>query len=139
LISFKQILKREGITLYAILVGSKGGSPLLDKNGKIVIKNGKVVTTTVDEYLGKVAQDTGGDYIVANYGIDDVKELVNKIKQRHKEVFYSKKDLKVVDKVELFYYPLILSIILLFFAMVSIPDSFENIKIDFSFLKRGKK
>ena len=120
LAEFEKIIKQEGIKLYAILVGTKEGAPILDNKGKAILKNDKIVVSKLNEKLGKIAKESGGDYIIADYGKDDIDELSKKIDSN---IAYAKgkKVLKIQNKVELFYYPLVLSAILLLIAFSSVP------------------
>ncbi len=120
LIEFENIIKKEGIKLYAILIGTKEGSPLLDEKGKAVLKNGRIVLSKLNEELGKIAKSSGGDYIIADYGKDDI-DLISKKIDSNIGYLKGKKVLKIQNKVELFYYPLILSIIILIIAFSSLP------------------
>jgi Ca-activated chloride channel family protein len=124
--NFEAVIKKEGIKLYAILVGTKEGSTVLDSKGKAILNNDKIVISRINERLGEIAKSSGGDYIIAKYGEDDIYELSKKISSN---VAYSngKKVIKVKDKIELFYYPLIVATILLIFAFSS-PPSREDFK-----------
>jgi Ca-activated chloride channel family protein len=124
--NFEAVIKKEGIKLYAILVGTKEGSTVLDSKGKAILNNDKIVISRINERLGEIAKSSGGDYIIAKYGEDDIYELSKKISSN---VAYSngKKIIKVKDKIELFYYPLIVATILLIFAFSS-PPSREDFK-----------
>jgi Ca-activated chloride channel family protein len=124
--NFEAVIKKEGIKLYAILVGTKEGSTVLDSKGKAILNNDKIVISRINERLGEIAKSSGGDYIIAKYGEDDTYELSKKISSN---VAYSngKKIIKVKDKIELFYYPLIVATILLIFAFSS-PPSREDFK-----------
>jgi len=117
---FEKIIKQEKIKLYAILVGTKEGAPILDNKGKAILKNEKIVVSKLNEKLGKIAKESGGDYIIADYGKDDIDELSKKI-DNNIAYIRGKKVLKVQNKVELFYYPLLLAAILLLIAFSSIP------------------
>ena len=128
---FEKIIKQEGITLYAILVGTKSGATLSDINGKAILdKNEKLVVSRVNEYLGKIAKNSGGDYIIADYGDADIKELVSKIENKFNGKLSGKK-IEIEDRVELFYYPLFIALLFLFAAFISIPEKIE--------LKKSKK
>ncbi len=118
--NFEAVIKKEGIKLYAILVGTKEGSTVPDSKGKAILNNDKIVISRINERLGEIAKSSGGDYIIAKYGEDDTYELSKKISSN---VAYGngKKVIKVKDKIELFYYPLIVATILLIFAFSSPP------------------
>jgi len=127
--NFEDIIKKEGIKLYAILIGTKEGATILDNKGKAILQNDKIAISKINKKLGEIAINSGGDYIVAEYGKDDINKLSKKI---DKNIKYSnnKKVIKVKDKIELFYYPLILATILLIFAFSSIPtkkDIFDEV------------
>lgn len=132
---FEKTIKDEGITLYAILVGTKNGATLSTKDGKAILdSNDKLVISRVNEYLGKIAKDSGGDYIIADYGSSDIKDLVSKIESKFNGKL-SGKTIDVEDRLELFYYPLIVALLFLFASFISIPN-LDNIEFTF---KRGKK
>ena len=136
LLAFENIIKNSGIKLYAILVGTKDGSPILDKSKKAVLKNDKIVMSRVNEYLGKIAKESGGDYIIADYGEDDIKKIANEIESKFNATD-SGKVIKISKKIELFYYPLIIAAFLLLLAFISTPTA-KDFKFDFK-LKRGKR
>ncbi len=114
-----KLLKENKITLYAVLIGTKKGAPVLDKDGKPLLKDGKIVITQRDDELIKIAKESGGDGLVAGYGKADMIALANKI---HSD-FHSRDrgKIKIKEQIELFYYPLILSVILLLIGFSSIP------------------
>jgi Ca-activated chloride channel family protein len=114
------ILKQGKITLYAVLVGTKKGAPVLDKKGRPVKKrDGTIAITQMDEELIKIAKDSGGGGFVAGYGKADMIALANKIhsdfNSRHKG------KIKIKEQIELFYYPLSLALFLLLIGFSSMP------------------
>jgi len=133
---FEEIIKKYNIRLYAILIGTKEGADILDKDGKPVIKDDKIVRSSVNEYLGKIAKESGGDYIIADYGSDDIKSLVGKIESQNR-AYKSGTVVNIKQKKELFYYPLILSLFLLLGALISIPSKEQFIK-SVKRIKNGK-
>ena len=126
---FAKIIKENNIKLYAILTATKDGAPILDSHDKAILKNDKIVMSKLDETLGKIAKESGGDYIVANYKDSDVKELANSIR----DSFIRKnsgKTIHIIDRVELFYYPLIFAFFFLIAAFSSFPkDSLFEFKL----------
>ncbi len=128
LINFKKVIKSEGIKLYAILIGTKDGSPVLDSKDKTVFNGGKIVISKLNMSLANLAKESGGDYIIADYGAENMESIAKKIDSNmHNSIKSS--SIKVRDKQVLFYYPLIVSILLLLIAISSMP----------SYTKRDKK
>jgi len=114
------ILKREGITLYAVLIGTKKGAPVLDDSGKpLVRRDGTIVITQLNEKLGKVALETGGSYLIAGNGNSDMRELARKIHDRFSSA--QRGTVEIRDRKELFIYPLLLSALLLLGGLSSLP------------------
>ncbi len=124
---FKEIVKKNGIIVYAILIGSKEGGVVLDKNNKAIVKNSKVVVSKLNMELANIAKESGGDYIIAKYGNKDIKKLVNKLHSDFVDLI-STKSIKVNQKIELFYYPLLLAFIFFFSALISIPEFKKEVK-----------
>ena len=118
---FKKIILDAKIKLYAVLIGTEIGAPILDKDGKAVLKNDQVVMSRLNRELGKIAKESGGDYIIADYGDKSIEELAAKI-ERNLHYGSLKKRLHVKDRVELFYYPLLFALLLLLLALFSRPD-----------------
>lgn len=122
--AIEKIIKKHGIKLYIIYVATPKGAPLLDKNDKLILKNDKLIISALDTKLGEIAKKYGGDYVVADYSNDAIKELVATIKSN--SLFLDeKKEVTIKQRVELFYYPLIIAFLLLIAALSSIPK--ENI------------
>ena len=117
---FAQILKESKITLYAILVGTQRGAPVIGDNGRVVKKkDGSIAITQLNQELGEIARETGGDFVVATNGKEDMRELASKIHMK----FRDKKqgNIKIKERVELFIYPLGLATLLLLIGLSSLP------------------
>ncbi len=121
----REALKKEGITLYTVLIGTKKGAPVLDKQGHpIKRKNGTIVISQLDEALGKIAKASGGNYLIAKYGKEDMQRL-NKEIHRH----FIGEDIgtiRIPQRVELFMYPLFGAILLLLIGLSSMPKEGEK-------------
>ena len=117
---FAEILKEEQITLYAILVGTERGAPVLDAKGKqLKTKSGSIAITQINKDLGEIAVQSGGTYVVAANGNEDIQKLVRQMRVK----FHDKKqgDIKIKERVEFFIYPLMLSVLLLLMGFSSLP------------------
>lgn len=124
---FEEILKREKITLYTILVGTPRGAPVLDAEGKPVkTKTGAIAITQINKDLGAIAEKTGGAYVVAAPGNADIKKLVHAMRSK----FSNKKrgEIKIKERTEFFIYPLMLSVLLLLIGFSSLPKVGERRK-----------
>ena len=118
------ILKDNNIDLYVVLVGTKKGAPVLNKNGKSYTqKDGTIAITQRNDDLGKLAEENGGSYVVASTGKEDVKQLVNVIRSRYKNQQQS--EIIVKERVEYFYYPLGLGLFFLLISFSSMPKRRE--------------
>jgi len=117
---FADILKESGITLYAVLIGTPEGAPVLDSNGKPVTSpDGAIVITQRNDALGQIAIDTGGAFVAAGNQKDDIAQLVEAIRSDHQSKQTGTVTIK--DREELFYYPLTGALALLLTAFGSIP------------------
>ena len=116
---FAKIIKEQNISLYVVLIGTKAGSPVLDEKGKPLSYKGSIAITQRDDALGEVAMQSGGAFVVADTGSENIKNLVATIKAQHK----GKKsgEVTIYDREELFYYPLVLALLLLLFSFSSLP------------------
>jgi Ca-activated chloride channel family protein len=119
LAEFVQTIKKEKITLYVVLVGTKRGAPVVDKEGKPLRHKGAIVITQREDALGKVALQSGGAFTVADTGAEDIEALVTTIKSHHQGK--EKGEVTIHDREELFYYPLALGVLLLLLGFSSLP------------------
>jgi Ca-activated chloride channel family protein len=117
----RKTVEKENIKLYALLVGTKEGSPILDKDNKAVLKNDKIVMSRLNMELADIAKSSGGDYVVAGYSGENIEILADMIHQ-NLAIDTSQKRLHINDRVELFYYPLLLALFLLFLSLFSRPN-----------------
>jgi Ca-activated chloride channel family protein len=119
---FKEALKERGIALYAVLVGTKKGAPVLDRQGRpLKRRDGTIAITQLNEALGRIARETGGEYVVAGNGREDMKRLADEI--HHKFSSQKQGAVHIHDRVELFVYPLMGAVLLLLIGLSSMPRS----------------
>jgi len=123
--NFAEILKENHIDLYVVLVGTQQGAPVLDANGKpFKQKDGTIAITQRNDALGELAKSSGGAYVVANNGKEDIAQLVAVIQGKYKQ--QQQGDVSIKERVEYFYYPLALGVLLLLLALSSAPRRREK-------------
>ena len=117
---FAEILKANEIDLYVVLVGTDKGAPVIDENGKpLTQKDGTIAITQRNDALGELAKEQGGAYVVASNGKEDIAQLVNVIRGKYKN--QQQAAVTVKERVEYFYYPLGLGLLLLLISFSSMP------------------
>jgi Ca-activated chloride channel family protein len=117
---FADIIKSEDITLYAVLVGTKEGAPVIDAKGRsIKDREGKIAITQRNDGLGEIALDSDGAFVVANTGSGSIKKLVEIIKSHHQN--QEQGEITIHDREEYFYYPLGIGILFLLIGFSSLP------------------
>jgi len=122
---FSDILSANKIDLYVVLVGTKKGAPVIDENGNPMSKaDGTIAITQRNDALGKVAEDNGGMYAIAGTGKEDISKLVSTIRSKYKN--QQQGAVTVKERVEYFYYPLGLGLLLLLIAFSSMPQRREK-------------
>ncbi len=117
---FAEILKENKIDLYVVLVGTEKGAPVIDEDGKpFTLEDGTIAITQRNDALGEVAKENDGAYVVASTGKEDIMQLVSVIKGKYQNE--QKGEVRVKERVEYFYYPLGLGVLLLLIALSSMP------------------
>jgi len=119
LVKFEKLVKQKNIALYVVLVGTKEGAPVLRKNGKTIMKDGKLTISQRNDELGEIAVQNNGAFIVANSGESDIEELVSTIKAQHQNK--EKGEVVIHDREEFFYYPLGIGVLFLLLGFGSLP------------------
>ena len=117
---FAEILKENEIDLYVVLVGTEKGAPVIDENGKpFTLEDGTIAITQRNDALGEVAKEHDGAYVVASTGREDITQLASVIKGKYQN--QQQGEVTVKERVEYFYYPLGLGLLLLLIALSSMP------------------
>jgi len=113
-------LKENGITLYAILIGTDKGAPVLDAKGQPVkTPEGTLAITQRNDTLGAIARSTGGEYIIARNGKEDIERLAQNIHKKFGEK--QQGNIKIKERTELFLYPLASAVFFLLLGLMSLP------------------
>lgn len=114
------VLKANKIDLYVVLVGTTKGAPVIDENGKpLTQKDGTIAISQRNDALGILAKESGGAYVVATTGKEDIESLVTVIRSKYKN--QQQGEVKVNQRVEYFYYPLGFGLFLLLIGLSSFP------------------
>lgn len=117
---FADILEQNGIDLYVVLVGTIKGAPVLTKEGKpYLLDDGTIAITQRNDALLSLAEKSGGEGIVAGHGREDIEKLAMRIKNKYQDE--QQGEVRIKERVELFYYPLGAGVLLLLIALSSIP------------------
>lgn len=117
---FTEILKENDIDLYVVLVGTEKGAPVIDENGKpFTLEDGTIAITQRNDALGEVAKENDGAYVVASTGKEDITQLVAVIKGKYQN--QQQGEVTVKERVEYFYYPLGVGLLLLLVSLSSMP------------------
>ncbi len=122
-----ELLKSEGIDLFVVLVGTKKGAPVLNDAGKpLKLKDGTIAITQRNDALGELAKASGGAYLVAGNGKGDMVSLASVIHSKYHT--NTQGEVRVKQRVEYFYYPLALGLLLLLIGMSSLPRSEDGVR-----------
>jgi len=117
---FQSQLQDANITLYAVLIGTEKGAPVLDSRGRPVhTAQGAIAITQRNDTLGTIARATGGDAVIAGNGRGDMQHLADTIHARFATRNQGKITIK--ERTELFAYLLSLSVFLLLLGLMSLP------------------
>ena len=125
---FSDVLKANKIDLYVVLVGTDKGSPVLDAKGKpMKKKDGSIAITQRNDALGVLAKESGGAYVLASTGKEDIENLVSVIRSKYHN--QQQGEVRIKQRVEYFYYPLGLGLFLLLIGLEFIPQKESIMKI----------
>lgn len=117
---FTEILKENEIDLYVVLLGTEKGAPVIDENGKpFTLEDSTIAITQRNDALGEVAKENDGAYVVASTGKEDITQLAAFIKGKYQNE--QQGEVTVKERVEYFYYPLGLGLLLLLISLSSMP------------------
>jgi Ca-activated chloride channel family protein len=112
--------KKHNIFIYIYGIGTTKGGVIRQNNKILKDKNQNIVVLKLNENIKKLAINSGGAYMKQTLKNDDIKLLVDDILSKFKAK--EKSQTLIKDKKELFYFPLIFAILLLFVSMFSLPQ-----------------
>jgi len=116
--AISKYVKENDVVLHVLSIGTKKGITLNDGNGGYIKdKNGNIVISKRDDKVLDIAKNSGGAYLSLNGDMSKINWLANQITSTAQKK-YVKKD-KFEGAKELFYYPLAISLFLVFFALNS--------------------
>jgi len=114
-----ELAKDNGLRLFIIGVGTNKGSPVRNENGSFVKHNGNILISKLNTNIEKLATSTGGVYIESVLAEEDIVTMLSEI-----ESITDKSTLKeetIPQYIQLFYYPLAVSLFFLLLAFSSLP------------------
>jgi len=111
--------KQNNIVVYIYNIGTQKGGIIEDKNGILKDEKGDIVVVKLNKDIKKLAIETGGGYMEYSLKKDDIKLLVDSIQNKFKPKDES--DSTIEDSKEIFLLPLIISLVLFFISIFSIP------------------
>jgi len=117
--------KKHHIKVFVYAVATKKGSVIKTKNGVIKDRNGNIVITKLNSKIKELALKSGGAYMEYSLKRGDMKYLADIIESKFKAQKGQSRVIK--DTKELFYYPLIVAILLLFMGLFSLPSNMRKI------------
>ena len=105
--------KEHNIRVFIYATATKKGALIKDSRGNMV-------NLKLNSAIKELALKSGGAYMEASLNSSDTKELANIIESK----LSTDKEVQEVikNRVELFYYPLLISVVLLFMALFSLPQ-----------------
>lgn len=113
-----EFAKNSNIVVFVLGVATQKGSPIKLEDGTFIKYNGDIIISKLNENIADLATKTGGVYIQSTISSDDVKAMLQEIRNTS-----DKKELKS-EEIEmhtpLFYYPLAVALLLLLIATSSI-------------------
>lgn len=130
-----KLAKENNLRVFVMAVATSKGSPVKDTNGEFIKHNGNILISKLNPELKNLATQTGGVYIEAVLGDDDIKTMLKEI-----ESITTKSTLKeesIPQYIQLFYYPLALAIFFLLLAFSSFPRKIAKNFVLLAFVSLG--
>jgi len=151
--SLVNIAKKSAITIHIVATASKKGIALKKNNSHLNDSNGDLIISRVNPILKDLAYKSGGSFIhITNSNKDISKELYSNLNDKAKND--KNMQTNIISYQELYYYPLLLSFIVLILALSKmhkfipifsilsffiLPSKSDASIIDFYYLKEANK
>lgn len=104
------------IQVFVLDISSERGSSIQTETGSLKDTHGNLVIVKENLEIKNLTKKTQGDYLKYTLNKHDLSVFINHFKQHS-----SSKKTSIIQKRQLFYYPLLLALFLLFFAFFSLP------------------
>lgn len=103
--------------LYVFDIASKKGGSIQTKRGLLKDNKGNIVYVKENPNIQKLATQTQGKYLKYSLNSNDLSNFINTFEKQQSD----SKEIDIKQRQQLFYYPLALALLLLFFAFFSLP------------------
>ena len=114
----RRAVKESSIVPIVWMTATKRGAPVVTKSGGLVENDkGEPVISRANTALAKLAAESGGIYVEATVSQEDEERIVSYIEGLSASAI--ERERVVHNRIELFYYPLFLSVLILPFALYS--------------------
>ena len=114
----RKTMEESSIVPVVWMMATKRGAPIVTKGGKI-LENGKgePVISRANSALAELAADIGGVYVEATVSQEDEERIVSYLERVSASA--TEREKIIHSRIELFYYPLFLAVLILPFALYS--------------------
>lgn len=113
-----EFANKNALKVFIVAIGTKKGSLIPTQKGFLKDKNQNLVVTRVNENIKDLALKTGGEFIQATSGKEDIKKILKKLQSGKKNVEKN----KIILTLELYTYILFVAFIFLFFTFFSLSS-----------------
>ncbi len=104
------------IQMFVFDTASNRGSSIPTEDGRLKDASGNLIIVRENLNIKDLADQTQGGYLKYSLNKNDLSSFINQFKK-----YTSNRSTTIVQKQQLFYYPLMLALVLLFFAFFSLP------------------
>jgi len=109
--------KENGITVFIIGMGSEKGAPIKMKSGGFIKQNGSIIISKFNPNVKALALESGGAFIQGLNSDEDIEAMLSEITRKTTKIDLEEEE--ITRYIPLFYYPLLLSMVLLVIATSS--------------------